>query len=39
MTLPIIKHLYRRYKYDAVRRGKEAVGFLFAAESTKGKDN
>jgi hypothetical protein len=23
MTLPIIKHLYRRYSYDAVRRNKE----------------
>lgn len=23
MTLPIIKHLYRRYSYDAKRRGKE----------------
>lgn len=23
MALPIVKHLYRRYKYDAVRRGRE----------------
>ncbi len=23
MTLPILKHLYRRYIYDAQRRGKE----------------